>query len=261
MRLNRNELRKIQYDFNSYSNRLLQADFNDHTDVLGKFLAFIESTPIILDYITDCGECDWDMDAEVTEVRSSYGRKIFSTGETEEEEVRNVFAVLKYIVDHDLVVCRGVGMGYSSSNNFQDMVKGFNERFVMVLIRHVERYLTKIGIDMGLDDKVVYNVSVQHGQAIIATDNATVTATNQIGVDSSELQRLIADIKAVVPMLAPEEQETVSECLEVIETETSAEKPKKGMIKTALTTLKTVKGITEFGAAVAALVEFIGTII
>ena len=231
MRLNRNELRKIQYDFNSYSNRLLQADFNDHTDVLGKFLAFIESTPIILDYITDCGECDWDMDAEVTEVRSSYGRKIFSTGETEEEEVRNVFAVLKYIVDHDLVVC------------------------------HVERYLTKIGIDMGLDDKVVYNVSVQHGQAIIATDNATVTATNQIGVDSSELQRLIADIKAVVPMLAPEEQETVSECLEVIETETSAEKPKKGMLKTALTTLKTVKGITEFGAAVAALVEFIGTII
>ena len=152
-------------------------------------------------------------------------------------------------------------MGYSSSNNFQDMVKGFNERFVMVLIRHVERYLTKIGIDMGLDDKVVYNVSVQHGQAIIASDNATVTATNQVGVDSSELQRLIADIKAVVPMLAPEEQETVSECLEVIETETSAEKPKKGMLKTALTTLKTVKGITEFGAAVAALAEFISTII
>lgn len=261
MKLNRNELRKIQYDFNSYSNRLLQADFNDHTDVLGKFLAFIESTPIILDYITDCGACDWDMDAEVTEVRSSYGRKIFSTGETEEEEVRNVFAVLKYIVSHDLIVWRGVGMGYSSSNKFQDMVKGFNERFVMVLIRHVERYLTKIGIDMGLDDKVIYNVSVHHGQAIIATDNATVTATNQIGTDAGELPRLLAEIKAFVPMLTPEDQETVSDCLEVIEIETSVEKPKKGMLKTAITTLKTVKGVTEFGAAIAALADFIGTLI
>ena len=54
MRLNKNELRKIQYDFNSFSNRLLQEDFQDYTDVLGKFLNFINSTPIILDYLTDC---------------------------------------------------------------------------------------------------------------------------------------------------------------------------------------------------------------
>ncbi|MGI6122622.1 MAG: hypothetical protein ACOYIG_00350 [Acetivibrionales bacterium] len=261
MRLNRNELRKIQYDFNSYSNRLLQADFNDHTDVLGKFLAFIESTPIILDYITDCGECDWDVETEIENLHSSNDEPIFEIGNTEEEEVRNVYAVLKYIVEHNIDVCYGIGMGYSSSRYFQDIVKAFNERFIMVLIRHVERYLTKVGIDMGLDDKVVYNVSVQHGQAIIATDNATVTATNQVGVETSELQRLINDIKAIAATLAPEDQETVSECIEVIETETSAERPKKGMLKTALSTLKAVKGITEFGAAVAALAEFISTII
>ena len=54
MRLNRNELRKILYDFNSFSNRLLQADFQDYTDVLKKFLNFINNTPIIFDYILDC---------------------------------------------------------------------------------------------------------------------------------------------------------------------------------------------------------------
>ena len=86
MRLNRNELRKIQYDFNSFSNRLLQANFQDYTDVLGKFLNFINSTPIILDYITDCGQCEWELEKEVKEVQSSYGELIFSIGDTEEEE-------------------------------------------------------------------------------------------------------------------------------------------------------------------------------
>lgn len=37
-----------------------------------------------------------------------------------------------------------------------------------------------------------------------------------------------------------------------------AEKPKKGMLRTALNTIRAVKGITEFGAAVAAFAEFVG---
>lgn len=261
MRLNRNELRKIQYDFNSFSNRLLQADFQDYTDVLEKFLDFINNTPIILDYILGCGQCDWNLEDEIKQVQSSYGRKIFSTGDTEEEEVRNVYAVLQYIADKSIEVHYGIGVGYSSSNKFQDKIKGFNERFVMVLIRHIERYLTKVGIDMGLDDKITYNVTVQNGQSIIATDNANVTATNTVGSDTGELAKLIADVRALSGNLSPEEQETVSDSLEVIETEASSDKPKKGMLRTAIAALKNIKGITEFGETVIALSEFVGTLI
>ena len=38
MNLNRAELKKIMYDFNSNSNRLLQADFHDHAKVVAKFV-------------------------------------------------------------------------------------------------------------------------------------------------------------------------------------------------------------------------------
>lgn len=261
MRLNRNELRKIQYDFNSLCNRLLQADYNDYTGVLGKFLTYIESTSIIYDYINDCGKCEWDMEKEVHEVQTSYGDMIFSTGDTDEEEIRNVYATLRYLVDTNNPICYEVAMGYSYSNKYQDKIKGFNERFVMVLIRHVERYLTKVGIDMGLDDKIIYNVTVENGQAIIATDNATVHATNQVGVDVSELKKLIAKVQGAANSLTPEEQETVSECLEVIENEAIAEKPKKGMLKTALNTLKAIKGVVEFGSAVAGIAAFIAPLI
>ena len=261
MRLNRNELRKIQYDFNSISNRLLQADYNDYTGVLGKFLTYIESTPIIFDYIKDCGDCDWDLATEVQEVQASYGQMIFSTGDTEEEEIRNVYAVLHYLVETNNSVFRGVAMGYSHSKGYQDKIKGFNERFVMVLIRYVESYLTKVGIDMGLDEKIVYNVTVENGQAIIATDGSTVTATNQVGTDGGELAKLIAAVQSATGSLPPEDKEAVMESLEVIEAEASAEKPKKSMLKTALATLNAIKGVAEFGAAVAALIQFVGPLL
>lgn len=261
MRLNKNELRKIQYDFNSFSNRLLQADYQDYTDVLRKFLNFITAAPIILDYISDCGQCDWNLEDKVNEVQSSYGELIFSTGDTEEEEVRNVYAVLQYIVDKSIDVHYGIGTGYSSSKDFQDKIKGFNERFVMVLIRHIERYLTKVGIDMGLDDKITYNVTVQNGQAIIATDHSNVTATNSVGVDTDVLSKLITDVRAASSGLTLEEQENVADSLEVIEAEASAEKPKKGMLRTAIATLKSIKGIKEFGEAVVALSEFVNSLI
>lgn len=265
MRLNRKELRKIQYDFNSFSNRLLQANFQDYTDVLGKFLSFINSTPIIFDYISACGECDWDLEDEVNQVQSSYGRMIFSTGDNEEEEVRNVYAVLLYIVERSIDVYCGISMGYSSSRHYQDTIKAFNERFVMVLIRHIERYLTKVGIDMGLDEKVVYNVTVQNGQAIIANDNANVTATANIGVNANELKQLIEAVRQNANTFEAEEKETVSDSLEVIEAEATSEKPKKGMLRTALTALNnvkdTVKCAAEFGAAVTALTQLVAPLL
>ena len=261
MRLSRRDLRKIQYDFNSISNRLLQADYQDYLDVLGKFLGFIKNTPIIFEYISDCGCCDWNLEEKAKQVQSSYGRVIFPTGDTEEEEVRNVYAVLEYIVERHIEVHRSLAYGYSASKKFQDMVKGFNDRFVMVLIR----YLTKVGIDMGLDEKVVYNVTVQNGQAIIANDNATVTATANIGLNTNDLKTLIEAVRTSASELNAEDKETVSDSLEVIEAEATAEKPKKGMLKTAIAALNnvkdTVKGVAEFGTAVTALIQLVAPLL
>lgn len=89
-------------------------------------------------------------------------------GETGEEEIRNVYAVLRYLAENNSSVYRGVAMGYSSSSKWQDKIKGFNERFVMVLIRHVERYLTKIGIDMAIASLQAIKGTVEFGSAVAA---------------------------------------------------------------------------------------------
>ena len=251
----------IIYDFNSISNRLMQVDFEDYTDVATKFVNYIKRTPVIYDYITDCGSCEWDMQKEFKEVGSSYGRVIFALGNEPEEEIRNVFAILNYIAEKKVEIHYGVAMGYAHSTKYQDAVKGFNDRVVMVLIRHIETYLTKIGIDMGLDEKNVYNVTVEHGQVNIASDSATINATNNIGIDADKLTELVQAVKNAASDLDEEAQETLSSNLEVIEEESKASKPRKGFLKTAVAGLSAIKGTAEFCAAVVALIQFVQTLL
>ena len=112
---------------------------------------------------------------------------------------------------------------------------------------------------MGIDEKNVYNVTVQNGQAIIANDNSSVTATTNIGATAKEIEQLIAAIRTKMETLSSDEdKEAASESLEVIEAEVISEKPKKSMIKTAIASLQAIKGTVEFGSAVAALIQFVG---
>ncbi len=49
--------------------------------------------------------------------------------------------------------------------------------------------------------------------------------------------------------------------MEAIEDQVKAKKPKKGVIKTAITVLKTLKGTVEFAAAIAALIQFVQAVL
>lgn len=261
MKLNRIELKKIIYDFNSISNRLMQADFNDYNGVLSKFLNYIDNTTIICDYIKDCGACTQNLEEAFKEVSTSYGDCIFVLGDTDEEEVRNVYAILSYIVEHDVEIHLGLAWGYASSKKYQDKVKGFNDRVVMVLIRHIERYLTKVGIDMGLDEKNTYTITVHNGQVNVANDNATIMAVNNGGIDGKTLATLIQNVRTAAQELLPDDAEVVSDSLETIEAEAVSEHPKKGLLRTAIAGIKAIKGSVEFVAAVATLVQFVEQIL
>ena len=82
--------------------------------------------------------------------------------------------------------------------------------------------------------------------SIPSDDNASVTATANIGADASELEKLIAAVRDKIGTIASDEdKEAASESLEVIEAEVVSEKPKKSMIKTAIATLQAIKGTVD----------------
>ena len=259
MNLNKKDLRKIMYDFNSISNRLMQSDFQDYNSVLKKFLMFISNTEIINEYIKDCGNCEFNLEEEFSQIQNSYGHSIFTLGETDQEEIRNIFAYLNFINDNDIDICNRIAMGYSASSKYQDMVKGFNDRVVFVLIRHIEGYLTKIGIDMGVDEKNTFNIAVKNGQINIANDNSTITTYNNISCDLNELDKLIEDVKKISQkeQLSSGDEEQLNCNLEVISEELKSKQPRKSFIKTAVEGMKMIKGTVEFGVASTTLIQFV----
>lgn len=257
MKLNRIELKKLIYDFNSMSNRLLQANFHDYNDVLSKFVGHIRACELIMDYVNDCGESDQDIAKEVNEVASTYGEFIFTLGDSESEEIRNVFGILSYIVENKIPVHFGIGMAYSHSDSYQDMIKAFNARVVMVLIRHIERYLTKIGIDMGLDEKKEYIITVTNGQVNIANDNATINASVNNGIDLTKLSSLLQVIRHEAKTLEDADKDNVYCSLDVVEQELQSDNPRKSFVQTALNAIQAVKGTAELAVSVAALVQFL----
>lgn len=258
MKLNRAELRKVMYDFNSIANRLMKAEYMDYKGVLKKFLKFISDCPIIQVYLHDCGSPTLsNIEVEVKEVADSYGQCIFSTGDTASEENANIFAILDYLADSKMELPYVV-QGYSNSNNYNDIIKGFNERFVLIMIRNIEGYLTKMGIDMGLDETIKYNITVHNGQVNLASDNAVINATVNNGVNLMELQTLLDKVlQESKTVLTEDEITAVKESVEVIQQELSQEKPKKSILRGILNTLQSIKGSVEFAAAVTALAQFI----
>ena len=258
MRLNRKELKKIDYDFRILANRLFKTDFNEYNKVLTMLIRFVSDTEIIHDYIMDCGKCDQDMKKEFEEVRT--GRAIFDLGNTDAEEVRNIHAILCYIVKNNIHVHSSIGFSYSRSTKFQEIISDFNDRVVMIFVQHIESYLTKVGIDMGLDENNIYNITVNGGQVNIANDNACIAANNTANsIDAMKLEELIKDVvkSAKASNISMEERETLLSNLDVISQECKSDKPRKSFIKTAISGIKVIKGTMEFGAAIATLVQFL----
>lgn len=258
MNLTRNEFKKMMYDYNRKANRVMQADYTEYSDVLKKFISFIDSEPIISDYINSCGKCQQNLNDEFKEIQASYGSAIFSIGDTDEEEIANIYAILHYIADNGVSVRSGFAMGYAhDSNKYQDMVSGFNNRVFLVFVNQIESYLTKIGIDIGLDEKIEMNIS----QMNVANNGSYISATNNY-INIEHVEELVANIEKEVNSLDSEDDiKLVQDSIDVIKEEIKSEKPKKSVLNVALNTLKGIKGTAEFSAAVIAIIEFISKFI
>ncbi len=239
----------------------MRVDFSDYSVVLKKFLIYVESTELIWAVITDAGDLSYDVAEKVREV-SGYSNNILDLGDTEQEEITNIYHILKYCSDNAVDIPYKLAFSYSSSTKWQDKTREFNNRVVLVIINNIEAYLTKVGIDMGLDENTKYNITVNNGQVNLASENATINATQNNGVDIKKIESLVANIVNNIDSIAlNEEKQQVEESLEVIQTELTSSKPKKSMINTALTGLKAIKGSAEFGAVVIALIQFVKLII
>lgn len=255
--MDKTDLKIIIRKYNSTCSRLLMADPNDYIADLKKFIRHLDSTEIISTYIHSFGDTELNMKVEFDEVLQSYGRSFFETGNDEGEEVKNVYATLKYLSENFENVPLGLYQSYKHKNqNNSGALKEFNSRFTMVLIRHIENYLTEVGIQMGLDENVTYNIN--GNQVNIANDNAVINATqNNNGINADELKSLISAMRENLDSnLSEEDKDEAAECMDVIETELLSLQPNEARVKDKFKLLKRIDPGVKFMSACCSLLTF-----
>lgn len=263
MKINRKEIKKISYSFNSISNRVMRSIYGEYIDTLKKFIKFIEENELINDYINSC-KCETNIEEECKEVLRYRNDSKFSFGPTRNEESYQIYSLLKYLVcnknDEDLVY--GLYGSYEGKNK-NDILKSFSDRVIYILISNIESYLTEMMIDMGLDEESTFIVS--GGQVNIANDNSTINVTQNNGIDEKELDKLITVITDNISSLEEENREMLNDTLELVKEELSKQRPKVSRLKNCVTLLSPIMGIAvntpKLVSGISNLIKYINTII
>lgn len=248
MELNRKELKKISHSFNTISSRIMRVSYDEYGIVLKKFVDYIEANEIIMEYLRmgDTGEYDAPKDWDLVVTKEGY---MFDFGPSTEEESFQIYSILKYISENVKAHARSFYCIYGE-RKWQDNVKQFNDRVVLVLINNIGDYLTGVGIDMGLDENVVWNVS--GGQVNFASGNAVINATQNNGVDVAELENIIGKIMDNVSDLGKDEADTIIDAVEMIKEEILKKEPKGKIISNGIKLLAPMISIAN---GIPALVE------
>lgn len=231
MELNRKELKKISHDFNSISSRMMRVAFEEYNIVLRKFVDFIDTNEIIKNYVDLGYESDFDVEKEWNLVVHKEGY-MFDFGPSVEQESYQIYTVLKYILDNVKAPYYSFSSIYGKSK-VQDNVREFNDRVLLVLIGNIEDYLTKVGIDMGLDENVIWNVN--GGQVNVASGNAIIHATQNNGVSASELDNIIKGIMSNLSTLKTEDADEIADVVEMAKNELMKPEPRVSRLRNCLT--------------------------
>lgn len=230
MELNKKELKKMSHGFNTISSRMMRVVFEEYNMVLTKFLSYIESNEVILDYIISGKNDGFNVAEEWNLVVHKEGY-MFDFGPSVEEESYQIYSVLKYIVAN-IKEPRYSFHSIYGNRTWQDNVKEFNDRVVLVLINNINDYLTRIGIDMGLDENVTWNVS--GGQVNVASDNATINAAQNNNINFSELETVVKNILDNLTDIKSEDAETIKDSVEMIKDEVLKPEPKGRIISNGI---------------------------
>lgn len=260
---NKKELKKQSRDFRIIANRVLTSDFQMFNDNLKRLIDYIDNNEIISNYIESCidkGE-KFNAEDEVNQVSGRYG-VYFDNYIDEKKEVSYIYQILKYITDTNRD-CRGYIISYSTSNRYQDKLKGFCDNVVEPLINHIDNNYERIFIEMGLDEDTHFKIIINGGQVNIAKDKGNI---NALQVNNSELDKLVQNIKDNIETVESlEERNEIMDNVEGIQEELKKTDIKKGRIRSFIgslnSTLLNIGNAIELCTEITKLIDFAQKII
>ena len=101
------------------------------------------------------------------------------------------------------------------------------------------------------------NVEGENNFVNFATNNSTVNASQNIGINAKQLSDLIAELKKFTENLTNEQKQLFDDWTETIQTELAKKQPKRNIIDAGMDIIKALSNSVQFAAAFASLAQFI----
>ena len=146
----------------------------------------------------------------------------FQIGITQEEEIRNVYAILHYILDNKIDIWRCYVYNLASSPKYQDCVNGFNELVVKHFINGIRTFLENEADKMGLIGKgnLYYIQNNGNNNAIaLGKDNVSAIVANNRNDEVEKFIGLLKELRQNCSSLSEEERSNLFKAIDCIQEE------------------------------------------
>ncbi len=135
--MNKNELKKISIQFRMLASQMLKIDNDSELGYINTFVDFIDSTPIITKYISNCHSHDYDIAADM---QAKQNWQPVSLPIKQNELIDYVYQIIKSISENNNLL-RAWSFYYSSSNKFADKYQAFLRKTIEPFIHAIRSYL------------------------------------------------------------------------------------------------------------------------
>ena len=151
----------------------------------------------------------------------------------------------------------------------QNIISNVRTKLLQIFLELDKNYgnLDELDVSQQIDDidsvkqtihQIIYqdNSITNSGEINLATGKSVLEINQNNGIDGDQLNNILIQIRQTQENITSSDKEAISEFLEVIEEQIKLDKPKKSLLKTAISGLQAIKGTTEFAVAVTALGQF-----
>ena len=151
----------------------------------------------------------------------------------------------------------------------QNIISNIRTKLLQIFLELDKNYgnLDELDVSQQIDDidsvkqtihQIIYqdNSITNSGEINLATGKSVLEINQNNGIDGDQLNNILIQIRQTQENISSSDKKAISEFLEVIEEQIKLDKPKKSLLKTAISGLQAIKGTTEFAVAVTALGQF-----
>ncbi len=229
LQIDRKQLKQLSLEVRDIASRLINSDWEDADANLVRFLNFIDSDPIISDFIARHNHQEFD----ISSIRAERGyHEPYPVPTDTSGEIAFTYQLLKSAI-RGYMPYLDLSRGYGTGTKHRDHVAAFNQRVVRPFVSHITRYLRSLMDEAGPQDSDTTSVHIQSVQQFnLAQGNSRIYAVNL-----ADAQDLANAAQRFLGLLAQEDlpedkRQELTEIAAFALEESNSTRPKRSLLKT-----------------------------